>query len=409
MDPRSTQIVDVLADPDYTLKEDQRLGGHRTLLGVPLRRDGQLIGVIVIGRVVVRPLDEKHVRLIETFADQAVIAIENARLFEEVRARTNELQEALDHQTATSELLRVIGRSNVDLQPVFDALAESAVRLCDAEGSWVHRFDGQFLFAVGSNSRGGTFERHAQQPHSLGRSSAVARAGLERCTIHIPDIRNDPEYTYVPGFADQARTVLAVPMLRGTELQGVIAMFRREVRPFTQSQTALIETFADQAVIAIENARLFEEVKARTGELTESLEYQTAISDVLGLISKSPTNLQPVLNAIITTAVRLCEADNGQILLPVGEGRWKTAAATGFSAEFMAHVANVLVSPGRGTLTGRILMALDTYCRCACRSGLHPEGSTKTRGLPDASWRSSQARWTAHWHHSDQPHHRPAV
>src|SRR5262245_58760099 len=215
-----------------------------------------------------------------------------------VRDLEKRLAEALDQQTATSELLEVIGRATFDLQPVFETLAENAIRLCEAERAFIFRFDGQILRVVAAHNASRELREWVERkPTAPGRRSGVARAALERRTIHIRDVRTDPEYTRGARRADpQIRTVLAIPMLRGSELLGVISIYRHEVLPFTDSQIALMETFADQAVIAIENVRLFNETK-------EALEQQTATAEILRVISSSPTDLQPVFDAIAERAM----------------------------------------------------------------------------------------------------------
>src|SRR5262245_13019185 len=273
-------------------------------------REGVAMGTIALRRTEVRMFSERQDALLETFADQAVIAIENVRLFKELEGRNSELGIALEQQTATSELLKVIGRSTFDLQPVFETLAESAVRLCDAKRAVIWRFDGQVLHLVVTHNL--SPEKRAfleQNPIAPGRDSGAGRVVLERRTVHIHDVHADPEYTYgARDTRDSYRTLLTIPMLRADELLGVISIHRDEVQPFTDNQIALVETFADQAAIAVENARLLTELQAKNADLTESLEQQTATSEILRVISSSPTDVQPVFDSIAQSAMRLCEA-----------------------------------------------------------------------------------------------------
>jgi GAF domain-containing protein/anti-sigma regulatory factor (Ser/Thr protein kinase) len=315
---RAVHVPDISADP--SLGSAQRAlsssGSIRAVLAVPLVRKGQPIGVITVSRTVVSPFTDRQIDLIETFADQAVIAIENTRLFEEVQARTRELTEALEQKTATSEVLGVISRSKFDLQPVFDTMAENAVKLCHAERAFIFRFDGNLLRAVASYNVGPELRGFVDRnPIAPGQHSVSARAALERRTVHVPDVQSDPQFAYALRDVDLIRTVLAVPLLRGNDLLGTITIYKLEAKPFTEKQVELVETFADQAVIAIENARLFEEVQARTHELQESLEYQTATSDVLSVISRSKFDLQPVLDTIARVASQLCVAEDVVIQL----------------------------------------------------------------------------------------------
>jgi GAF domain-containing protein len=235
--------------------------GIRTLLAVPMLKDDRLMGAIVIYRREVRPFEEKQIKVLENFAAQAVIAIENARLL-------NELRESLEQQTATADVLEVISRSAFDLQAVFETVAESSVRLCGADRAFIFRFDGELLRMVVAHNASPEFaEWVANHPIRPGRHSGSARAALEHRTIHIPDVLADPEYVYGAKDVEPIRTILGVPILKGDDLLGVMMIYRLEVRPFTDKQIALVETFADQAAIAIENVRLLEELRRRTEQV----------------------------------------------------------------------------------------------------------------------------------------------
>ena len=275
--------------------------GNFSMLIAPMQTEARDLGTIHVVRMPPRPFSDKEAALLKSFADQAVIAIQNARLF-------NETKEALERQTATSELLRVIGRSTFDLDAVFDTLIEGAVKLCGAKRGFVARYDGKVLrFAAGCNVTPELRTYFEEHPFATNRGSNAGRAALERRTIHNLDVQRDAEYTYGGARIDPYRTVLAVPMLKSGALLGVIVIYRHEVLPFTDSQIALVETFADQAVIAIDNVRLFNETK-------DALEQQTATSDILRVISESPHDIQPVFHAIVGAACRLFK-DSAAILL----------------------------------------------------------------------------------------------
>ena len=331
---RTNQVADMEAEAEeYSEGREIALRlGWRTGLAVPLLRAREAIGVILLRRREVWPFTHKQIELLKTFADQAVIAIENTRLFEEVQARTKELQESLDRQTATSEVLGVISRSPNEVQPVLDAIVATAQRLCQAERAIVWRLEGETFRAVAH--RGQPEERvesvlSARLPVSRG--FMVGRATLARRAVQVEDVATDTElvaaaHTFYR--AGNIHTALAVPLLLKGDPIGVISLSRTRVAPFDDKQVALVESFADQAVIAIENSRLFEAEQTSKRELQESLEYQTATSDVLQVISSSPGQLQPVYNAMLAKALRHCDAKFGG-LFEYEHGAFKGVAGIG--------------------------------------------------------------------------------
>jgi GAF domain-containing protein len=350
-------VYDVLADPEYRMSEAARIGGIRTILGVPLLRAGTPVGVIVLQRKAVRPFTDKQIGLVTTFADQAVIAIENVRLFDEVQARTRELQESLEYQTATSEVLNVISRSPSELRPVLDAILQTAGRLCEAEYACFFKLqDGKYHLAGSNNAEAEYVKFLSEHPIGLDRGSLVGRTGVERRTVHIPDCLADPEYVSKEyQRVGKHRSMLGVPLLRDGEPIAVIGLLRTIVKPFTQKQIDLVTTFADQAMIAIENVRLFDEVQARTRDLSESLQQQTATANVLKVISRSTFDLKAVLQTLVESAARLCEADKA-IITRQKDGVFFRAEAYGYSPEFIEYVRGVPIVPERGTIIGRALL-----------------------------------------------------
>jgi GAF domain-containing protein len=237
------EISDVETDPAYGARGLAKTVTYRSIVAVPLLHEGNPIGAIAVARANTGSFPKRQIVLLQAFADQAVIAIENVRLFDEVQARTRELSESLQQQTATAKVLEVISRSAFDLQPVFETVVESAAQLCEADKAFVFRFDGEFLRVVATYNAPPEFvEWVAKNPIRPGRYSGVARAALERLTIHIADVRGDPEYTYGAKDVQAIRTILGVPILKGDDLLGVVMIYRLEVKPFTDKQIALMET-----------------------------------------------------------------------------------------------------------------------------------------------------------------------
>jgi len=297
IDKQLVHISDVLTDPYYTRFDAQKIAGYRAVLGAPMLREGNVVGVIFLTRTRPEPFTEKQIELVKTFADQAIIAIENTRLFDEVQAKTRDLEESLQQQTATAEVLKTISRSTFDLPAVLNALVKTAAQLCDADkGTITRQKDGAFYRAESCGFSEEFMNYVRDVPVVVDRHTATGRALLEGVVVHIPDVEKDPDYNFGQGQRlGDYRSLLGVPMLREGVPIGVIALTRTEPRGFTDKQIELATTFADQAAIAIQNVRLFNETK-------EALERQTATAEILQVIASSPSDVQPVFDAIATRA-----------------------------------------------------------------------------------------------------------
>ena len=337
---QAAQVADMaVAEPQSLIS---RLGGARTLLNVPMIKENELIGVFAVFRQEVRPFTDKQIELVKNFAAQAVIAIENTRLL-------NELRQSLQQQTATADVLKVISSSPGKLEPVFQAMLENATRICEAKFGTLFRFDGDAYHLAGQF---GTPPELAEFQRQRGPFQAPPGGHLEQIT-RTKQVRHtaDEAADLLPGKAATlggARSTVYVPMLKDDQLIGAIVIYRQEVRPFTDKQIELVQNFAAQAVIAIENTRLL-------NELRELLQQQNATADVLKVISRSTFDLPKVLSTLVESATKLCNADKAYIYQQ-HDGAYQFAASCGFSAELLEYARENPITPGRGTITGRVVL-----------------------------------------------------
>jgi GAF domain-containing protein len=371
---RTIHIHDLASEPEDEFpvgRELQRRMGHRTIVATPLLREGVPIGAIDLFRTEVAPFSDKQLALLRIFADQAVIAIENVRLFTELEARNRDLTEALEQQTATGEILGVISRSPTDIQPIFDVIVRSAVRLSDALFSTVILTEGDALRLGAAYGFAGdalaTMERSFPASRDIDLPSG--QAIREGSVVQLPDAQASRFGAWARAL--DFRSYVSVPMFRGGQAIGAIAIARREAGPFSDRQISLMRTFADQAVIAIENVRLFKELEARNRDLTVALEQQTATSEILRVISRSPTNVQPVFDAIVASAGRLCEATFSVVFL-LEDGQMTLAAVQGLDPTGVAALQRSFPRPAAPeSATGRAVLE---------RRAVHIEDAKVDRG-----------------------------
>ena len=362
MEAQAVHVPDVLADPEYTWSGAQKIGGYRAALGAPLLYKGTVVGVIFVAKTVPQPFTAKQIELVTTFADQAVIAIENTRLLNELRQRTGDLSELLEQQTAASQVLQVISSSTGELEPVFQAILASATRTCDAKFGLLYRIENGSARIISKLGIPPALAEYLKRgPHRpplnwVSPLTPIGRVIQSRQLVHLADYCTDQSYldrdpiTVAAIELGNIRTLLVVPMIKNDALMGAIVIFRQEVRPFTDKQIELLQNFATQAVIAIENARLLH-------ELRESLQQQTATADMLKVISRSTFDLQALLKTLVGCAAQLCDAYDSAIWRPDGDRLLLVAHHGPIPAETLPLIRGTVA--GRTVFDGRALHIAD--------------------------------------------------
>lgn len=356
----TVQIVDAWTDPLYGPKEEARIGGVRSMLAVPLAREGVPIGMFTLGRSAVDPFTDHQIALVNGFADQAVAAMENARLIAELRQSNNELRDAREQQVATVEILQVINGAEGDLTPVFEAIVDKARLLCDAPFGVIFTYDGGRFTTVASRGLPSAYADFLREPLSPSPEIGIGRLARGELVAHIADLATTEAYRSGDPLRGalvdlgQARSALNAPLSKDGALRGVLMIYRAEVRPFTDRQIAFLQTFAAQAMLAMENARLIAELQQRTGELEEAVEYQGATSEILRVINNSPGNPAPVFDAVLEKATRLCDAGAGLLWLHDGEV-FRAAALRDLPPAYAEFVTRAPLRPGAETTLAEVV------------------------------------------------------